>query len=98
MFKTVSSGERSNRQYTARASGNRALVLRFMAGTLLTLAFASARAEAAPEGHRSPTLSYVTLPGEDLAKLGLIAVSQPPPVERPGRRIPTLTLFSNLAG
>ncbi len=97
MFKTASADQRSNRQHTAHASGNGGLVLRFMAGTLLTLAFASARADASPEGNRSPTLSYVTLHSADLAKLGLIATSQAPPVKQHSRRIPTLTLLSQLA-
>jgi len=43
-----------DRQDTAHAACARALVLCFMAGTLLTLAFASARADAALEGNPSP--------------------------------------------
>ena len=97
MFKTATAGQRSNRQHTAHGSCTRALVLRFMAGTLLPLAFASARADASLEGNQSPALSYVTLRGADLAKLGLIATSQTPPVTLPGRRIPRLTPLSRLA-
>ena len=43
-------------------------------------------------------MSYVALRGADLAKHGLIATSQAPPVPRPGRRIPALTPLSRLGG
>lgn len=83
-------------QRTAHAPWNGGLALRFIAATLLALAFASAGADASLDGNRSPQLGYVTLRGADLAKFGLTATSQAPPVKLHGRKIPTLTLFSKL--
>jgi subtilisin family serine protease len=96
MFKTagVAGGRPRHRKARARCQGGSVLPL--LAGALLSWAPAAAGADAAPGGNGARELSYVTFRGADLVEFGLTATSQPPPAKRAGRRIPTLTILSQL--